>query len=227
MAGQVAHEIGSLPQPSAARYARKALETLNGRSSGFAVVEMHDSVSNNPAAATAHLVFRVYHPGSQGEFTPEKPVTACYEVGFNFHGLVGEPARQKCPAGATPLNPPPIPVWEVPESYNEPLRSVLTGLPATVTKDDVLAALSRSMPAPPVDPETHVQGRAPELDVAIRGADVGVAYRAGDRSSPGGVECLLAARLQGVTSVWSPPWRQVQPGELSCTAQTALDRQGI
>jgi hypothetical protein len=109
-AKQIAEEIDSPPQSSAAKYARKALEAAHGSSAAFAVVEMHDSTSDDPDEATAHLVFRVYHPGTQDEFFPRDPVTACYNVGFNFRGLIDEPHRTDCPANATPLDPPPIPV---------------------------------------------------------------------------------------------------------------------
>jgi len=225
-AKQIADEIDSPPQISAAKYARKAIEAAHGSSEAFAVVEMHDSATDDPDEATAHLVFRVYHPGTQDEFFPQEPVTACYKVGFNFRGLVDEPRRTDCPAGARPLGPPPIPVWEVPEGFDPSLRSVLTGLPASVTQDEVLAFLARSMPAPPFDPETQTQGQSPAQDVALRGNDVGVAYRAGDRST-GGIDCLFGSRVQGATLVWRPSWEQVQPGELPCTADNALNRQGI
>jgi hypothetical protein len=103
---------------------------------------------------------------------------------------------------------------------------VLTELPASVTENDVLAALTRSMPGPrPVNPDKQTPERPPVQDVALRGADVGVAYRAGDRST-GGIDCLLGSRVNGTTLVWRPSWAQVQPGELPCTGKTALDRQG-
>lgn len=226
VAKQVAAQIDSPPQTSAAGYARKALETDLGRSPDFAVVEMRDTPSDDLKAATVHLVFRVHHDGSQDGWSSRKPVTACYDVGFNFRGWVSGPGRRDCPAGAAPVNPPPIPRWEVPEGADPALQSVLTGLPASVTENDVLAALARSMPAPrSFNPDTQTADRAPQQDVALRGADVGVAYRAGDRST-GGIDCLLGSRVKGATLVWRPSWAQVQPGELPCTAETALDRQG-
>lgn len=226
VAKQIAAEIDSPPQTSAAQYARKALETDLGRSPGFAVVEMRDTPSDDPKAVTMHLVFRVHHDGAQDGWSTQQPVTACYDVGFTFRGWVSGPSRRDCPAGATPVNPPPIPLWEVPGGFDPALQTVLTGLPATVTQDDVLAALARSMPAVrPFNPDTQTADRAPLQDVALRGADVGVAYRAGDRST-GGIDCLLGSRVKGTTLVWRPSWAQVQPGELTCTGETALDRQG-
>jgi hypothetical protein len=226
-AQQVADEIDSPPQNSAARYARKALEATHGSSPAFAVVEVRETSSDDPDEATMHLVFRVHHDGgSPGDWFPEKPVTACYDVGFDFRGLVGRPRRRDCPAGATPLNPPPIPLWEVPDGLDPALRSVLTGLPASVTENDVLAALARSIPAPPsVNLEKQTPIPPPLQDVALRGADVGVSYRTGDRSTEG-IDCLLGSRVQGATLVWRPPLEQVQAGELPCTAQAALDRRG-
>jgi hypothetical protein len=190
------------------------------------VVEMRDTPSDDPDAATMHLVFRVHHEGSQDGWSTQKPVTACYNVGFNFRGWVSGPSRRDCPAGATPLDPPPIPLWEVPDGFDPALQTVLTELPASVTENDVLAALTRSMPGPrPVNPDKQTPERPPVQDVALRGADVGVAYRAGDRST-GGIDCLLGSRVNGTTLVWRPSWAQVQPGELPCTGKTALDRQG-
>ncbi|MGW5721935.1 hypothetical protein ACWEVP_37575 [Amycolatopsis sp. NPDC003865] len=147
-------------------------------------------------------------------------------MGFNFRGLVEAPRRTDCPANAKPLDPPPIPLWEVPEGFDSALRSVLTGLPASVTDQDVSAALGRSMPPVPLDPETQTRGRPPLRDVAVHGNDVGVAFRAGDRPT-GGIDCLLGSRIGGSTLVWRPSWTQVQPGELTCTADTALGRQGV
>lgn len=89
------------------------------------------------------------------------------------------------------MNPPPIPLWEVPDGFDPALQTVLTGLPSAVTENDV-----------------------------------GVAYRAGDRST-GGIDCLLGSRVNGTTLVWRPSWAQVQPGALTCTGETALDRQGV
>ncbi|MFF1613074.1 hypothetical protein ACFVYA_35355 [Amycolatopsis sp. NPDC058278] len=121
------------------------------------------------------------------------------------------PSRRDCPAGATPVNPPPIPLWEVPDGFDPALQTVLTGLPAAVIENDVLAALARSMPAPrSFNPDTQTADRAPLRDVALRGDDVGVAYRAGDRST-GGIDCLLGSRVNGTTLVWRPSWAQVQP----------------
>ncbi|WP_284745933.1 hypothetical protein [Amycolatopsis sp. RTGN1] len=216
-AQQIAEEIDSPPQPSAVKYARKALDAAHGSSEAFAVVEMHDSTTDDPDEATTHLVFRVYHPGTQDEFFPQEPVTACYNVGFNFRGLVDEPHRTDCPAGAKPLDPPPIPVWEVPEGFDPSLQSVLTGLPASVAEKEVLAALARSMPAPPFDPETRTQGQAPLQDVALRGNDVGVAYRAGDRSA-GGIDCLLGSRVDG------RPLSGVRRGSKSSRANSRVRR---
>lgn len=225
-AQRIADAIDSPPQTSAANYARKAIEAAHGSSEAFAVVEMHDSPSDDLEATTVHLVFRVHHAGTQDEFFPQDPVTACYKVGFNFRGLAEAPRRTDCPANAAPLDPPPIPVWEVPEGFDQALQSVLTGLPASVTDQEVSGALARSMPPLRLGPETQTRGRPPMQDVALHGNDVGVAFRAGDRST-GGIDCLLGSRIGGSTLVWRPSWAQVQPGELTCTAETALGRQGV
>lgn len=222
VAAQVAYESGAYPQTSAARYARKALDAVHGTSPSFAVVEMRDTPSDDPDAATVHLVFRVHHDGTQDELFPQKPVTACYDVGYNFRGLAAQPSRRDCPAGAAPVNPPPIPLREVPDGFDPALRSVIAGLPAAVTENDVLAALARSMPGPPsVNPDKQTPPPPPVQDVALRGTDVGVAYRAGDPSTYG-TDCLLGSRVRGTTLVWRPEWDRVQSGAVPCTAETAL-----
>jgi hypothetical protein len=224
VARQVAAESGAYPQTSAARYARKALDAVHGSSPSFAVVEMRDTPSDDPDAATAHLVFRVHHDGSPDKWFPRKPVTACYDVGYDFRGLVREPSRRDCPAGAVPVDPPPIPLREVPDGFDPALRSVLGGLPPSVTESDVVAALNRSMPGPrSVNPDKQPPDPPPVQDVALRAGDIGVAYRAGDQSTYG-TDCLLGSRVRGTTLVWRPEWNRVQSGEVPCTAKTALDR---
>ena len=224
----VAYAIGSPPQVSAEAYARKAVEAAaHVENPSFSIIEIRDVPAEGTVAATSHLVFRIHHePAGNAGFSPEKPVTACYDVVYDNRGLVSGPGRRDCPEAAAALSPAPIPVWEVPSSYDGPLQTVITALPATPTEPDVLAALTHGMPTPPVDPENHVPGRPPTLAVAVRGSDVGVSYRAGDRST-GGIDCLLGSRVEGTVLVWRPSWRQVQPGELPCAPVTALSRQGV
>jgi hypothetical protein len=49
----------------------------------------------------------------------------------------------------------------VPEGFDPTLQSVLTALPASVTKDDLLARLARSMPTLSVNPDKDSRGNRP------------------------------------------------------------------
>jgi hypothetical protein len=60
--------------------------------------------------------------------------------------------------------------------------------------------------------------------VAMRGTDVGVSVRTTEDALQ--YECLLGSRRGDEMLVWSPNWRLIQPCELTCDPQTALDRQG-
>ncbi|MGW5721936.1 hypothetical protein ACWEVP_37580 [Amycolatopsis sp. NPDC003865] len=61
-AQRIADAIDSPPQTTAANYARNAIEAAHGSSEAFAVVEMHDSPSDDLDAVTAHLVFACTTP---------------------------------------------------------------------------------------------------------------------------------------------------------------------
>jgi hypothetical protein len=222
----LAEAIASPRQPSALFYARAALDTPFGRSPQFSVLEARDLPVNGPAEVSTHLVFRIHHEGTESGWTTTDPVTACYTVDFTYQGLDSLPIRVDCPPDAAPITPPPAPPpADVPGTSDAPLKAVLTALPATTTEADVLAALSRAVPAPRPDPDTHLTAPAPTVRVAIRGGDVGVAYRATDPVD--GADCLLGLRAGRDVLVWRPSWREVQPGELTCVPEDALARQAL
>jgi hypothetical protein len=62
----------------------------------------------------------------------------------------------------------------------------------------------------------------PNIDTAVNGADVGVSLRAFHAE-----DCLLGARVAGKVMAWQPSPIQMQPGELTCDPQTALQLDGI
>lgn len=213
-------------QSSAEGFGRAALSTNLGRTPAFSVLEARDVPAAEPKDVSAHLVFRIHYEGSESGWTKTDPVTACYSVDFNYYGVVGTADRTTCPENAVALTwPPAPPAPEVPGTFDEPLKAILTGLPANPTQPGAADALAKGMPALQPDPDTNLTGPPPAVSVAVRGTDVGVSYRAGDSTS--GIDCLLGSRLQGNVLVWRPSWIQVQPGELTCDPETALSRQGV
>ncbi|HET9139064.1 hypothetical protein [Actinophytocola sp.] len=213
--------IGYPRQSSAMGFARAALATTLGRSENFSVLEAKDFDATGPQDPKARLVIRIHQPGGQSRFGYRDPVNACYELTFNYYGMIGKPDRINCPAGAVAITPPPQPRHEIPRGHDAALHAVLSVLPANPTETEVRAALDRGLPAPPVDPETNLAGIPPDVLSMVRGGDVGVAVRV---IRSGDVQCLFGSRVGGDVLVWYPPRVLVQPGETSCDAESALAR---
>lgn len=215
----LADAIGYPRQSSAAGLAKAALATQLGRSPGFSVIEATDLPGGNPDEPMAHLAFRIHREGGQTGWKKIEPLTACYGADFNYYGVMGKPKRIECPADATAITPPPVPRREIPTGYDSVLNSTLTALPSAPGEADVLAALRRDPPAPPVNQETGLAGVMPNVDAAVVGADVAVAIHIKDGDE---IDCLFGTRMGGVVQAWYPSHKQVQPGELSCSPQTAF-----
>jgi hypothetical protein len=219
------HRISYPRQQSADGLVRAAVGTSAGTNSGSSVVvraeDLHAGKLGDPIA---RLVFRFHHDGSQSGFNSTDPITACYEAEFSFYGRFAGPSRVTCPQGATEIVPTPIPPKPkavTPAGFDTTLEKILTSLPATPTATDVRTRVTRALPAPALDPGTGLRNLQPTVDTAVIGSDVGVSLRA---SSAG--DCLLGARVDGQATSWQPTRDQMQPGELTCDPQTALQRQG-
>ena len=193
-------------QDDAEGYARAAADTRAGRDGRLTVVKVGEG----------HLVLRVHFDAFEDTsfftFGRQVPaVTACYDVEVGVSG-VRDPERRSCPVGARPVTLPPAPpVMQVPPGADEVVRAALRRRSWGATA--VGSFVRRRLAAPAHDT------LAPEVRVAARGADVGVSVR-------GRNGCLLGSRRSGGVLVWRPSAVQVQPGELSCDATTALDRLG-
>lgn len=214
-AQRVAVAMNAQRHNTAQGYARAALDARSG-SSGFSVLVAQDLSAKGPQDAHAHLVFRIHWDATESGWTRTDAVTACYSVDFNHYGLAAGPSRVDCPANASPITPPPTSPVEIPDSFDQPLRSMLAALPGRPTDADVRAALARVMPA---------ASAAPTATVTVQGADVGVAYRTMDADTDN-VDCLFGSRVNGTVRVWRPAGVQVRPGELTCSAAEALSLQG-
>jgi len=207
-------------QADAAGFARAALATPLGRGGRFGVLEATDLPHDDAKDPMARLVWRIHHetPAEDWNFGP-RTFDARYRVEFDYYGTSSGPSRITCPANAAAITPPPLPRRDIPPGFAPALEAVLGHLPATAGLPEVHAALVAGMPAPPVDPETHLAGIPPEVFVQVRGSDVGVALFA--RTGVEDTDCTMGRRAGGVVRVWSLSARD-QRMELPCSAEAAL-----
>jgi len=213
-------------QQTADGLVRAARGTSAGTMSGNSVVveaeELHADKTEQPFA---RLVFRFHHEGSQSGFNSSDPITACYEAEFNYYGVIGKAHRTSCPEGAKEIVPTPIPPRAkavIPAGFDATLKKVLETLPVAPTAAEVMALVARALPAPVLDPESGLRNLPPAFDTAVKGADVGISLRGFSNE-----DCLLGARLAGKVMTGRPSRIQLQPGELTCDPQTALQLEGI
>jgi len=220
------HRISYPVQQSADGLVRAAVGTSAGTNDGKSVVvEAKDLHADKTGDPFARLVFRFHHEDSQSGFNSTDPITACYEAEFNLHGTFSGPTRITCPEGATEIVPTPItpkPKAVTPAGFDTTLQKILAALAPTPTASDIKARVTQALPAPALDPRTGLRNLPPTIDTAVNGADVGISLRAFTAE-----DCLMGARVAGQVKVWQPSRVQMQPGELTCDPQTALQLQGI
>ncbi|MFF5174461.1 hypothetical protein ACFY3U_17725 [Micromonospora sp. NPDC000089] len=132
-------------------------------------------------------------------------VALCHRLRYRSDAV--DPVTEvECPAGA-PVTP--RPAATLPAGVDERLRRELpTG--SAATEASVGALLDRMR----LDPRVR-------RDVATLDGHIGLALRADRRGS-----CLLARVVGDRVEVWRPSAVQLQPGELSCSAETAASGQG-
>lgn len=220
------HRLSFPRQKSADGLVRAAVGTSAGTNSGNSiVVEAEDLHADKTGDPIARLVFRFHHEGSQSGFITSDPITACYEAEFSFYGVIGKAHRISCPEGAKEIVPTPIPPRPkavIPAGFEDPLKKVLETLPAAPTAAEVKALVARALPVPVLDPESGLRNLPPAFDTAVKGTDVGISLQ-GDSNE----DCLLGARVAGKVIAGRPSRIQLQPGELTCDPQTALQLPGI
>ncbi len=224
---QVVRRISSPRQGSAEGLVRAAVGP-HGADPRLQVVVAEDLRAEKIEDALARLVFRIHIDGKSygGTFGgTQDPVTACYEARFNYYGVIGDPRRIDCPPGATAIVPTPLapkPRTAIPPDYDNALAKILAEVPARIAVGDLKARVIAGLPASAVDPGTGLTDHQPTVETAANGSDVGVSLWA-----PEGRHCLLGARISGTVTVWRPSSTQLQPGELSCDPQTALQLAGV
>jgi hypothetical protein len=225
-AEEITHRISYPRQNSADGLVRAAVGTSAGTDHGNSVVvAAEDFHADKTGDRFARLVFRFHHEGSQSGFNSTDPITACYEAEFGYYGVIGTVHRTSCPEGAKEIVPtaiPPKPKIVIPVQFDDTLLKLLRALPAAPTPADVKARVARALPAPTLDPESGLRNLPPVFDTAVQGNDVGISLREDSAE-----DCLLGARVAGKSMVGRPSRIQMQPGELTCDPQTAIQLPGI
>lgn len=226
-AAEVVRRISSPRQGTADGLVRAAVGT-DGANPRLQVIEAENLRAKRIDDALARLVFRIAIDGKSygGTFgASQDPVTACYEARFNYYGVIGSPRRIDCPRGATPIVPTPLgpmPRTAIPSDYDQALAEILEAVPAAPTAGDLNARVVAGLPESAVDPSTGLTARQPAVETSVSGSDIGVSLWALE-----GRNCVLGARISGKITVWRPSRVQLQPGELSCDPQTALQLAGV
>jgi hypothetical protein len=217
-ADRVARVVGmaiSYPrQADGAGYVRAARDTAAGRDGRLTVVELR-RIDDTDEAWAARLTFRVHLPEIERDWGKAIPaLTTCYRATFSPAGLVDGPDRADCPSATTWVAVPPAPrPRQTPVGTVDTVERVLRRASTTAPAAEVRAAVERTMSRRP-------QGTLPpEVEVAAEGHDLGVAVRDDDG-------CLLGSRFSGRVAVWVLSPAQAQPGEISCTARSALAQLG-
>lgn len=213
---QVVSDAISYPrQETAMDYARAAAETTAGQDGRLAVIDVEELDAGDRTEPFVRLTYRIHLEPQNAGWISDEPVTACYVAELGFEGLADSPERVSCPQRARPVPIPPRtpePVAMVPDGFDRVVRRSLstTGeMPDTELLRRRIRTALRGATGPPL----------PRVDVTADGSDVGLAVSGDD-------ECLLGARVDGEVEVWSPAAVQLQPGELTCDAGTALSQQG-
>lgn len=151
------------------------------------------------------------------------PYLACFEAEFDYWGVATEEfgdrdddavtRRVDCPADAHPVDPPADTrtVRVVPEGTAQSVIDVLNTVAPDAPADGIRTEIATRMPQPTGEREV-----AYEPSVLVRDQEIGVAVGGPD-------DCVLVARrADGTVEVVDVPRVLLQPGELGCTAETAL-----
>lgn len=209
----VADAISYPRQDTAAGLARAANETAAARDGRLTVIELHELEAEDLEDPLARLVFRIHLDESQAGFVTTPEITTCYRAEFNRYGVIDSPDRIDCPPNSVPVSVPPAPaVPVVPVGADKVVHQALRRAAMPPVIGQVRADVLRGLTPRVTDPTASMP---PEIVVSTDGDDVGLAL-------VGDGDCVLGRRTAGSVEVWYPPSITVQPGELSCSPETAL-----
>ncbi|MBM7785591.1 hypothetical protein [Tenggerimyces flavus] len=140
---------------------------------------------------------------SQKFSTDDPEATMCFEYQYGgWTGAGDDPKVVGCPSGPPLVISIPPPPPSLPADALKRVTAALKGLP-NADEASVRAAVGATITEP-----------GATFDVLAHDGWTGIAVRAGS-------DCLLA-RVDGkATEVWVPPRVTIQPGELTCSADTA------
>lgn len=209
----VADAISYPRQETAAGFARAANATTAARDGRLTVIELHELEAEDFEDPLARLVFRIHLDESQAGFSTSPGITTCYRVEFSRYGVIDSPDRVDCPPNSAPASVPPAPaVPDVPVGADKVVHQALTRAATPPVVEQIRADILRGLTPLITDPTATLP---PEVGVSADGDDVGLAL-------VGDGDCVLGRRIAGSVEVWYPPSVTVQPGELSCSPETAL-----
>lgn len=194
-ANTIAVAISHPRQNTAVGFANAALATSLGETPDFSVIEMRDVKAETLTDPLAHLVIRIHHEPAGPDWGD--PVTACYNVEFNYYGIIGEPSRTTCPDNPASIKPPPLPRRFLDGSPDNAMDAVLTALRPIPSEAHIRDALRQALPRSTITP-AHI----PEINVTVDAERGTVAVSAITDDASQGLACLLGTRIDGVSVVW-------------------------
>jgi len=197
---------------------------IGDRRAGIDVVGVEERESAEYTDTFGWLTFRVSAgdpPETGGLIAADSdwdPGPYCFRVPFDHYGKHGEFGTADgvrpvgCPEGAEAVELPPAESVEVAGNASDAVHEVLEALPVSglPSEDEIAAQVAALLDEPDAE---HVTTAPPSA--VVDGSDVGIAMGGPD-------DCVLVKRVDGVVTDVHAPWVYLQPGELGCTAWTAL-----
>ena len=185
---------------------------------GPTLVAWSDETSGDSIGTLTFAVTLPEPPPANQMFAPQRETDLgphCFRVEMDAHGKVGEFGTTEgirsvdCPEPLVAVTPPTSDRPVVAGNTRDAVWRVLADLPSSPDPDEVADRITDLLEPPD-------EGRVlAEVQVTVDGTDVGVAVGGPD-------DCVLVARQDGTVADVHVARVQLQPGEVGCTAGTAL-----